>query len=129
MRKLRHSFLNYPDTFEQIYFDNFYSAFPQDQQPQLFNSELREELRGVDAYANCMRYFPAKGSNGSSLNRLLYLDIKTYLVELLMKQDQMSMAASLESCLLRLFAVTRRASLLRYGRGCGINFLRGSAQF
>jgi len=97
MRKLRHSFLNYPDTFEQIYFDNFYSAFPQDQQPQLFTSELREELRGVDAYANCMRYFPAKGSNGSSLNRLLYLDIKTYLVELLMKQDQMSMAASIES--------------------------------
>jgi asparagine synthase (glutamine-hydrolysing) len=31
------------------------------------------------------------------LHRLLYTDIKTYLVELLMKQDQMSMAASLES--------------------------------
>jgi len=29
--------------------------------------------------------------------RLLYLDTKTYLVELLMKQDQMSMAASVES--------------------------------
>src|SRR5205085_10680954 len=28
---------------------------------------------------------------------LLYADIKTYLVELLMKQDQMSMAASIES--------------------------------
>src|SRR6266581_3065567 len=97
LRKLRHSFLYYPDNFEQIYFDNFYSAFPQGQQPQLFNSELTEEFRGVNAYANCMRFFPAKGSNGSSLNRLLYLDIKTYLVELLMKQDQMSMAASIES--------------------------------
>ena len=31
------------------------------------------------------------------LDRLLYADIKTYLVELLMKQDQMSMAASIES--------------------------------
>ncbi len=31
------------------------------------------------------------------LDRLLYADIKTYLVELLMKQDQMSMSASLES--------------------------------
>lgn len=31
------------------------------------------------------------------LNRLLYLDFKTYLVELLMKQDKMSMAASIES--------------------------------
>ena len=31
------------------------------------------------------------------LEQLLYTDIKTYLVELLMKQDQMSMAASIES--------------------------------
>ncbi|MFH1249403.1 MAG: asparagine synthase (glutamine-hydrolyzing) [archaeon] len=31
------------------------------------------------------------------LNKLLYLDFKTYLVELLMKQDKMSMAASIES--------------------------------
>src|SRR5256884_9037407 len=44
-----------------------------------------------------MRYFPRNGWNGNSLNRLLYMDIKTYLVELLMKQDQMSMAASIES--------------------------------
>jgi len=31
------------------------------------------------------------------LNKILYLDFKTYLVELLMKQDKMSMAASIES--------------------------------
>jgi asparagine synthase (glutamine-hydrolysing) len=31
------------------------------------------------------------------LNQLLYADLKTYLHELLMKQDQMSMAASIES--------------------------------
>ena len=31
------------------------------------------------------------------LDRLLYTDMKTYLVELLMKQDQMSMSASIES--------------------------------
>ena len=39
------------------------------------------------------------GSNrqGDLLQRLLYTDIKTYLVELLMKQDNMSMAASIES--------------------------------
>ena len=35
--------------------------------------------------------------NADQLDRLLYTDQKTYLVELLMKQDQMSMAASLES--------------------------------
>ena len=32
-----------------------------------------------------------------TLSRLLYADQKTYLVELLMKQDQMSMACSIES--------------------------------
>lgn len=31
------------------------------------------------------------------LNKILYLDFRTYLVELLMKQDKMSMAASIES--------------------------------
>jgi len=55
-----------------------------------------EDLRGTNAYANSMRYF-APGEHGSALNQLLYLDMKTYLVELLMKQDQMSMASSIES--------------------------------
>ena len=36
-------------------------------------------------------------STGNLLDRLLYTDCKTYLVELLMKQDNMSMAASIES--------------------------------
>jgi len=36
-------------------------------------------------------------SSGDLFHRMLYTDIKTYLVELLMKQDQMSMAASIES--------------------------------
>lgn len=96
-RKLRHSFLYYPDAFEKIYFDNFYSAFPQDHQSRLFSSELEDELCATDAYANSMNFFQANGCNRNLLNRLLYLDIKTYLVELLMKQDQMSMAASIES--------------------------------
>ena len=96
-RKLRHSFLYYPDAFEKIYFDNFYSVFPQDTQERLFTRELAGELRGVDAYANSMAFFSPNGGPETLLSRLLYLDIKTYLVELLMKQDQMSMAASIES--------------------------------
>ncbi len=36
-------------------------------------------------------------SQGDLLHRLLYSDINSYLIELLMKQDQMSMAASVES--------------------------------
>lgn len=97
LRKLRHSFLYHPERFEEIYFDNFYATFPQQEQPQLFDNALNEELRDVDAYANSMQYFPSNGLNGNALNDLLYMDIKTYLVELLMKQDQMSMAASIES--------------------------------
>ena len=34
---------------------------------------------------------------GSFLDRLLYFQLKTYLLALLMKQDKMSMAASVES--------------------------------
>ncbi len=43
-----------------------------------------------------MRYWNAHPED-SPLARTLYADQKTYLVELLMKQDQMSMAASIES--------------------------------
>ncbi len=96
-RKLRHTFLYYPGTFEKIYFDNFYSVFPQDEQSELFTPQLAKELRDIDPYANSMAFFQTNGHSDSLLSRLLYLDIKTYLVELLMKQDQMSMAASVES--------------------------------
>jgi len=96
-RKLRHSFLSYSDSFKKIYFDNFYSVFRQEQHSELFTRELAEELREIDAYANSMQFYRSNGTGENLLSRLLYLDIKTYLVELLMKQDQMSMAASIES--------------------------------
>lgn len=96
-RKIRHSFLYYPDSFNQIYFDNFYSVFPQDEQAKLFTPGLREQLRDVDPYINPLHFVSRSDKAETLLNQLLYLDIKTYLVELLMKQDQMSMAASIES--------------------------------
>lgn len=96
-RKLRHSFLYHPDAFEKIYFDNFYSAFPEAEQAQLLTPQTAEELRGASAYANSLRFLQSNGHSRTLLDRLLYLDIKTYLVELLMKQDQMSMATSIES--------------------------------
>ena len=95
-RKLRHTFLNYPNEFQRIYFDNFYSVFPQDIQPQLFTRQFADATREMNPYATSQRYFRSGGAN-DLLTRLLYLDLKTYLVELLMKQDQMSMAASIES--------------------------------
>jgi asparagine synthase (glutamine-hydrolysing) len=95
-RKLRHSFLYYPEAFEQIYFDNFYSVFSHEQQAQMLSPEVREELQTTSPYAHSMQ-FVSSARSGDLLDQLLYLDIKTYLVELLMKQDQMSMAASVES--------------------------------
>jgi asparagine synthase (glutamine-hydrolysing) len=96
-RKLRHSFLYYENQFEKIYFDNFYSVFPQEMQSRLFTPEMVNQLRDISTCATSMHYFKSGGQPDSLLTRLLYLDIKTYLVELLMKQDQMSMAASIES--------------------------------
>ena len=96
-RKLRHSFLYYESQFEKVYFDNFYSVFPQEMQSKLFTRKLADQLGGISACASSMGYFKSDGQSGDLLTRLLYLDIKTYLVELLMKQDQMSMAASIES--------------------------------
>jgi asparagine synthase (glutamine-hydrolysing) len=93
-RKLKHTFMGRDGaSWPSFYFDNFYSAFSAAEQDELLTSETRQ-LAG-DAYAGSMSYWG--GSSGELLHRLLFTDIKTYLVELLMKQDQMSMAASIES--------------------------------
>jgi asparagine synthase (glutamine-hydrolysing) len=93
-RKLEHTFLGRDGaSWASLYFDNFYSAFSAAEQEQLLNERAR--LHSGDAYAASIGYW--EKSSGDLLHRLLYTDIKTYLVELLMKQDQMSMAASLES--------------------------------
>jgi asparagine synthase (glutamine-hydrolysing) len=54
-------------------------------------------VAGANPYARSLEYFSRPNGASGMLGRLLYTDIKTYLVELLMKQDQMSMSASLES--------------------------------
>jgi asparagine synthase (glutamine-hydrolysing) len=97
-RKLSHTFLTRDgDSWASFYFDNFYSAFSAADQTDLFSDQLVEELPalGAAAYQNSLAYW--NNSSGDLLARLLYTDIKTYLVELLMKQDNMSMAASIES--------------------------------
>jgi len=93
-RKLEHTFLLRDGaSWPSFYFDNFYSAFSAAEQDELLTAEAKETVG--DAYAGSMKY--RNHSSGDLLHRLLYADIKTYLVELLMKQDQMSMAASIES--------------------------------
>jgi asparagine synthase (glutamine-hydrolysing) len=93
-RKLTHTFLlRDGESWPSFYFDNFYSAFSSAEQEDLLTLDVKQ--RAGDAYAGSMHYWNT--SAGDLLHRLLYTDIKTYLVELLMKQDQMSMAASIES--------------------------------
>jgi asparagine synthase (glutamine-hydrolysing) len=93
--KLSRTFLSLAPDIESIYFDNF-AVFPRSNQHQLLTPETLDRTGGVDPYAGVRRVLSETDAQ-SLLDRLLYADIKTYLHELLMKQDQMSMAASLES--------------------------------
>lgn len=94
-RKLPRTFLWRSPDIDGLYFDNF-AVFTRDLQQHLFSKELRGRLEQADPYVGMHHYFDAP-SSASVLQRMLYADLKTYLHELLMKQDQMSMAASIES--------------------------------
>jgi asparagine synthase (glutamine-hydrolysing) len=95
-RKLSHTFLAVDGAdWAAFYFDNFLSAFHRKDQASLLSDDFSRELREGSAYKHVLGYW--ENSTGDTLRRLLCTDIKTYLVELLMKQDQMSMAASIES--------------------------------
>src|SRR6201999_693077 len=77
-----------------LFLANFYGAFSPDQQAKIL---ANPSLAADDAaYGGYMAYWAA-GAALPDLEHMLYADRKTYLVELLMKQDQMSMAASIES--------------------------------
>jgi asparagine synthase (glutamine-hydrolysing) len=95
-RKLSHTFLaRNGSSWASFYFDNFFSAFSESDQAGLLTNEVIKECAAGSAYRHVLGYW--EDSSGEMLQRLLYTDIKTYLVELLMKQDNMSMAASIES--------------------------------
>ena len=95
-RKLSHTFLARDgQAWASFYFDNFFSAFSKVEQTDLLTDRAMEELSRCPPHRHVLEYWD--GSSGEMLRRLLYTDIKTYLVELLMKQDNMSMAASIES--------------------------------
>ncbi|MGH9471233.1 MAG: asparagine synthase (glutamine-hydrolyzing) [Terriglobales bacterium] len=94
--KLRHSFLAVDGgDICSLYFDNFLVALPAREQANLLSPELR--MLAPDAYRNPLQYWNLTGEQTPLLQRMLETDIRTYLVELLMRQDAMSMAASLES--------------------------------
>ena len=90
-RRLSRTFLARPADIRHLYFDNF-AVFDQAAQRALLSVDAQE----VDPHRDALRAYEAR-PNDDLLTRLLYADSKTYLQALLMKQDKMSMAASLES--------------------------------
>ena len=94
-QRMARTFLYLPADLETLYFDNF-SVFSRRQQAELLSPQAKALIGCLDPYAAIKASLRNTGAT-SLLNRLLYADTKTYLHELLMKQDQMSMAASIES--------------------------------
>ena len=95
-RYAKRSFLAMPRTPEAMFFDNF-AAIGLERQAALLSPAFAAMATPERAYGPSRAWFDRPNGHSTTLDRLLYTDLKTYLVELLMKQDQMSMAASLES--------------------------------
>lgn len=91
--KLSRTFLARCPDIESLYFDNF-AVFHAMELRQLF---VNDHIMDIDPYNELTAFWNTHSDQRDLLQRMLYADIKTYLVELLMKQDQMSMAASIES--------------------------------
>jgi asparagine synthase (glutamine-hydrolysing) len=88
-RKLGHTLLGRDLSLESLYLDNFYCAFTAAEAGRLMRTP-------ADPYAG-FRPCWDRATALPPLQRMLAADQQTYLVELLMKQDQMSMACSIES--------------------------------
>jgi asparagine synthase (glutamine-hydrolysing) len=93
--RLARTFLMQRADLETLYFDAF-AVFGKNRQGGILSPAMRERVAGINPYA---AYHRALGATDARdlVERLLYADVKTYLHELLMKQDQMSMSASIES--------------------------------
>jgi asparagine synthase (glutamine-hydrolysing) len=91
-RLMRRSFLAREPGIRELHLENF-AVFPETMQRQLL---IRHSL--IDRHDPHLHGLRALGGGaGTLLDQLSRLDLQTYLHELLMKQDQMSMAASIES--------------------------------
>jgi asparagine synthase (glutamine-hydrolysing) len=90
-RYAERSFLGLDPGARGLFYENF-AVFPDRLRSGLLADR---ELARVEAYRECLRCY--NEIDGGTLERMSRADLQTYLVELLMKQDQMSMAASIES--------------------------------
>jgi asparagine synthase (glutamine-hydrolysing) len=91
-RYARRSFLALDPGVRAVCYENF-SVFSDPWRRSLLAD--RRLVEATDPYREQLRCF--EQAPGSTLDRMSHADLQTYLVELLMKQDQMSMAASIES--------------------------------
>ncbi len=94
-KKLNRTFLTLESDIESLYFDNF-AIFNKARQDQLLSDDTKAKIADRNPYKYINHWFE-KDNAEELLDKLLYVDTKTYMHELLMKQDQMSMAASIES--------------------------------
>jgi asparagine synthase (glutamine-hydrolysing) len=91
-RFARRTFVGLEPGIRDLYLENFAVLSVTRQQHLLRHPDL---LVDRDPYAEEMRCY--EEASGGLLDRISRADLQTYLLELLMKQDQMSMAASIES--------------------------------
>jgi asparagine synthase (glutamine-hydrolysing) len=95
-RALSHTVLCRETTPESLVFDNWFGVFTPAMQRELWHDGSPLPVDDRDLYAGHLSHFDA-AHGGDIVGRMLTVDVKTNLVELLMKQDRMSMAASLEA--------------------------------
>ena len=93
--KLTRTFLTRDNDIENLYFDNF-AIFNKAMQTNLLSDDAKSKIADLNPYTHLQNWVENSDAE-ETLDKLLYADTKTYLHELLMKQDQMSMAASIES--------------------------------
>jgi asparagine synthase (glutamine-hydrolysing) len=91
-RYARRSFLALGDGPRELFYENFAVFSTPQRRALLLDHDLMDT---VDPYREQLRCFGE--IRGATLDRMSRADLQTYVVELLMKQDQMSMAASIES--------------------------------
>jgi asparagine synthase (glutamine-hydrolysing) len=95
-RAVSHTFLAYDSMPDGLVLDNWFGVFPPERQRQIAGPLLAADLERSDPYRSRRDIF-THAAVVDIVDRFLALDVHTSLVELLMKQDQMSMATSIES--------------------------------
>jgi asparagine synthase (glutamine-hydrolysing) len=90
-RYFERSFLALPEGLRSLFHENF-AVFPEPLRAHLLRDRALHE---GDPFAKHLAL--AREAPGGVLDQMSRSDLQTYLVELLMKQDRMSMAASIES--------------------------------